>query len=120
MKNSRLQKFEKPVEFEPSPEQVAQAREVAVNMIMAVYDRMPKDNIQPVVESFQELARQAKEGVLRQSTIIQTSESDTDIISGGAEKKGSEIVTLSNDTKRSEKFTDFEMELLRQIQNGEQ
>jgi hypothetical protein len=119
MKNNRLQKFESKTASEPSPEQIKQAQNRAVDMIMAVYDRMPKDNIQPVKESFLELGRQAKEGVPRQSTIIQTSESDTKIISGGAEKKGSEIVTLSNDTKRSEKFTDFEMELLRQIQNGE-
>jgi hypothetical protein len=118
MKNSRLQKFEKPVEFEPSPEQVAQARETAVNMIMAVYDRMPKDNIQPVADSFESLARQAKEGVHRQSTIIQTSESDTKIISGGSlevPKKSTDI-----DIEAPQKFTDFEMELLRQIQNGEQ
>jgi hypothetical protein len=118
MKNSRLQKFEKPVEFDPSPEQVAQARETAVNMIMNVFDRMPKDNIKPPVESFSELARQAKEGVPRQSTIIRTSESDTKIISGGslnAPKKSTDI-----DIEAPQKFTDFEMELLRKIQNGEQ
>ncbi len=74
MKNNRLQKFESKTASEPSPEQIKQARETAVNMIMAVYDRMPKDNIQPVKESFSELARQAREGVPRQSTIIQTSE----------------------------------------------
>jgi hypothetical protein len=126
MKNSRLQKFEKPVEFEPSPEQVAQAREAAVNMIMAVYDRMPKDNIQPVADSFESLARQAKEGVPRQSTIIRTSESDTKIVSVSAEKKGSEIVTLHNsgdsERKGSEIVTKFdlsELEILRKIENGE-
>ncbi len=118
MKNSRLQKFEKPVEFEPSPEQVAQAREVAVNMIMAVYDRMPKDNIQPVAESFEELARQAKSGVKR-------SESDTLIISGGAEKviQIPKSDTLHNsggeENSGKSKFTDLENALLEQIRNGE-
>jgi methylthioribose-1-phosphate isomerase len=117
MKNNRLQKFESKTASEPSPEQIKQARETAVNMIMAVYDRMPKDNIQPVKESFLELGRQAREGVHRQSTIIQTSESDTKIISGGSlevPKKSTDI-----DIEVPQKFTDFEMELLRKIQNGE-
>jgi hypothetical protein len=119
MKNSRLQKFEKPVEFDPSPEQVAQAREAAVNMIMNVFDRMPKDNIKPPVESFSELARQAKEGVSRQPTIIdsgasekpvQSSAHPTKIIMGDAENLP-KIVTS---------FNSEELELLRKIQNGEQ
>jgi hypothetical protein len=117
MKNNRLQKFESKIEPETSPEHLKQAREAAVNMIMAVYDRMPKDNIQPVKESFLELGRQAREGVHRQSTIIQTSESDTKIISGGSlevPKKSTDI-----DIEVPQKFTDFEMELLRKIQNGE-
>jgi hypothetical protein len=117
MKNNRLQKFESKTASEPSPEQIKQAQNRAVDMIMAVYDRMPKDNIQPVKESFLELGRQAKEGVSRQSTIIQTSESDTKIISGGslnAPKKSTDI-----DIEAPQKFTDFEMELLRKIQNGE-
>jgi hypothetical protein len=75
MKNNRLQKFESKTASEPSPEQIKQAREAAVNMIMAVYDRMPKDNIKPVKESFQELARQAKFGIVRESTIIVSAES---------------------------------------------
>jgi hypothetical protein len=122
MKNNRLQKFESKTASEPSPEQIKQAREAAVNMIMAVYDRMPKDNIKPVKESFQELARQAKEGVLRQSTIIQSSESDTKIISGGSLEVPPKFTDIDTGTseKVPPKFTDFEMELLRQIQNGEQ
>jgi dihydropteroate synthase len=118
MKNSRLQKFEKPVEFEPSLEQVAQAREAAVNMIMAVFERMPKDNIQPVKESLQELARQAKEGVPRQSTIIQTGggssevpKKSTLIISGGSSEVPKNVT--------SNILSDSDLELLRKIQNGE-
>jgi hypothetical protein len=118
MKNNRLQKFESKIEPETSPEQLKQAREISVNMIMNVFERMPKDNIKPVVESFSELARQAKEGVPRQSTIIQTSESDTKIISGGSLEVPKKLTDI--DIEAPKKFTDFEMELLRQIQNGEQ
>jgi hypothetical protein len=116
MKNNRLQKFESKTASEPSPEQIKQARETAVNMIMAVYDRMPKDNIQPVKESFSELARQAKEGVPRESTLIilggdekpiQIPKSDTLHNSGGEENSG------------KSKFTDLENALLEQIRNGE-
>ncbi len=124
MKSNRLQKYESKIEPEASPEQIKQAREWMVNSVMEAYDRLPA-NIQPVAESLQELARQAKFGVPRQSTIIQTSESDTGIISGGDEKPIQVPILLTkNDVGGEEnsgknKFTDFEMELLRKIQNGE-
>jgi hypothetical protein len=116
MKSNRLQKYESKIEPEASPEQIKQAREWMVNSVMEAYDRLPA-NIQPVKESFQELARQAKEGVSRQSTIIQTSESDTGIISGGSSELPKKFTDI--DIEAPKKFTDFEMELLRKIQNGE-
>ncbi len=119
MKNNRLQKFESKTASEPSPEQIKQARETAVNMIMAVYDRMPKDNIQPVVESFSELARQAKEGIPRQPTIIDSGASEKPVQSSGASTK-----IIMGDAEDLPKivtsFSSEELELLRRIQeNGE-
>jgi hypothetical protein len=75
MKRNKLEKYESKVRSEPSPEQIKQAQNRAVDMIMAVYERMPKDNIKPVKESFSELARQAKFGIVRESTIIVSAES---------------------------------------------
>jgi hypothetical protein len=118
MKNNRLQKFESKTASEPSPEQIKQAREAAVNMIMNVFDRMPKDNIQPVSDSFESLGRQAREGVPRQSTIIdsgasekpvQSSAHPTKIIMGDAENLPKIVTSFSSE----------ELELLRKIQNGE-
>ncbi len=76
MKRNRLEKYESKITPETSPEHLKQAREIAVNMIMNVFERMPKDNIQPVADSFESLARQAKSGIVRQSVIVQTSESE--------------------------------------------
>jgi hypothetical protein len=122
MKNNRLQKYESKIEREPSPEQLKQAREWAVNRIMEVVDKLPA-NPTPVVESFAELAelaRQANSGV-RASAV------PTLIISGDEKKavRASAEPTLHNlgDAEKTDsgknKFTDLELELIRQIEDGE-
>jgi cbb3-type cytochrome oxidase cytochrome c subunit len=121
MKSNRLQKYESKIEPEASPEQIKQAREWMVNSVMEAYDRLPA-NIQPVAESLQELARQAKFGVPRQSTIIQTSESDTGIISGGSlevPKNVTKTIIEAPKNVTSNILTDSDLEVLRKIQNGE-
>jgi hypothetical protein len=96
---------------EITPEQIKQSRETFVNLLTPVIEKMLKSpgDIKPVAESFEELARQAKSGIVRQSTIIQTGGGSLEV-----PKKSTDI-----DIEVPQKFTDFEMELLRQIQNGE-
>jgi hypothetical protein len=112
MKRNRLEKYESKITPETSPEHLKQAREIAVNMIMNVFERMPKDNIQPVADSFESLARQAKSGIVRQTTIIDSGKKSagqpTKIIMGDAE----------NSAGQPTKFSNEELELLRQIQEN--
>jgi hypothetical protein len=130
MKKHRIENIRKvsgASQSEITPEQIKQSREMFVNLLTPVIEKMLKSpgDIKPVSDSFESLARQAKEGVFRQSTIIQTGggssevpKKSTLIISGGSlevPKKSTDI-----DIEVPQKFTDFEMELLRQIQNGEQ
>jgi hypothetical protein len=63
---------------EITPEQIKQSREMFVNLLTPVIEKMLKSpgDIKPVAESFEELARQAKSGIVRQSVIVQTSESE--------------------------------------------
>jgi hypothetical protein len=121
MKINKLDRFETKTTLEPSPEQIQQAKQTFVNLLTPIVEKMLKSpgDIKPVAESFEELARQAKSGVKRSAEL-------TKIISGGAEKKGSEIVTLHNsgdsEKKGSEIVTKFdlsELEILRKIENGE-
>ncbi len=116
MRTNKLKKYESRITPEPSPEQIKQAREWMVNSVMEAYDRLPA-NIQPVKESFQELARQAKFGIPRQPVIVQTDDfskttpaKTTLIISNASE------VTQTDSGKNT--FTDFELELLRGIENA--
>jgi hypothetical protein len=111
-------------EPEITPEHHKKNVERVVDMIMDVVDRLPA-NPAPVLESYQDLLNEMRHGVKRQPTIIQTSESDTGIISGDEKKPIQLPISLTkNDVGGEEnsgknKFTDFEMELLRKIQNGE-
>jgi hypothetical protein len=119
MKKHRINKIREisgASQSEITPEHHQKNVERVVDMIMSVYERLPA-NPAPVAESFEELLDQMRNGVKRQSTIIQTSENDTKIILGGSlevPKKSTDI-----DIEAPQKFTDFEMELLRKIQNGE-
>jgi GTP1/Obg family GTP-binding protein len=110
MKRNRLEKYESKVRSEPSPEQIQQAREWAVNRMMEVVDKLPA-NIQPVKESLQELARQAKEGIPREITQII---SGSDIPPNATKLFSSAPVVTETDSGKV-KFTDFELELLRTI-----
>jgi hypothetical protein len=120
MKINKLDRFETKTPGEPSPEQIEQSKQTFVNLLTPVIEKMLKSpgDIKPVKESFEELARQAKSGVKR-------SESDTLIISGGAEKviQIPKSDTLHNsggeENSGKSKFTDIEIELLRQIENAE-
>jgi hypothetical protein len=112
MKRNKLEKYESKITPETSPEHLKQAREIAVNMIMNVFERMPKDNIKPVKESFAELARQAKSGIVRQPTIIDSGKKSAD-----ASKKAT-LFDTGNDTKIVTKFSSEELELLKQIQEN--
>jgi hypothetical protein len=115
MKKNKLEKYESKVRSEPSPEQIKQAREWMVNRIMEVVDKLPA-NPAPVKESFAELARQAKFGVPRESTLI---------ISGASEKKDENFVTKNNSgdaEKKDEnfvtKFSDDELRILESLKDG--
>ena len=116
MRRNRLEKYESKITPEPSPEQIKQAREWMLNRMMEVVDKLPA-NPAPVADSFESLARQAKFGVSRESTLIISGDEKTAV-------RASNLLTKfdSGDEENSgkNKFTDFEMELLRQIQNGEQ
>jgi cbb3-type cytochrome oxidase cytochrome c subunit len=116
LKNNRLQKFETKTASEPSSEQIQQAKEWMINSVMQAYDRLPKD-IQPVSESFAELARQAKFGVPRQSTrtISSASEKTDEILltkfdSGDAEKTDENLPT---------KFDSSDLAILESLKNAE-
>ncbi len=116
MKRNKLDRFETKTALEPSPEQIQQAKEWMVNRIMEVVDKLPA-NPAPVAESFEELARQAKSGIVRQPVIVQTDDfskttpaKTTLIISSDAE-------ATETDSGKN-KFTDLELELIRQIENG--
>jgi hypothetical protein len=114
MKKNRLNQYESKAAGEPSPEQIQQAREWAVNRMMEVVDKLPA-NPAPVVESFQELARQAKFGIPREVT---------QIISGGDEKPIQLPLSLTlhnsggEENSGKNKFTDLENALLEQIRNA--
>jgi hypothetical protein len=113
MKKNKLNQYESKTTGEPSPEQIQQAKEWMLNRMMEVVDKLPA-NPAPVKESFAELARQAKFGVPRQPTIIVGDEKPPTVPaeltlfdSGGEENSG------------KNKFTDLELELIRQIENAE-
>ncbi len=113
MKKNKLNQYESKAAGEPSPEQIQQAREWAVNRMMEVVDKLPA-NPAPVKESFAELARQAKFGIPREATLI---------ISGDEkplEVPAESTLYDSGDEENSgkNKFTDIEMELIRRIQEN--
>ncbi len=115
VKTNKLKKYESKITPEASPEQIKQAREWMVNSVMEAYDRLPA-NIQPVSESLQELARQAKFGIPRQSTLI---------ISGDAEKTNEILLTKNNsgDAEKTNeilltKYTVEEIAILESLKNG--
>ncbi len=115
MKKNKLNQYESKTTGEPSPEQIQQAKEWMLNRMMEVVDKLPA-NPAPVAESFEELARQAKFGVPRESTKIISAE-PTKIISAEPTKIISAEVTKTDSGKTT--FTETEMELLRKIQNAE-
>jgi hypothetical protein len=117
VKTNKLKKFESKTASEPSPEQIKQAREWAVNRMMEVVDKLPA-NPAPVLDSFESLARQAKFGTPREITRI---------ISGASEKKDENFVTKNNSgdaEKKDENFvTKFdlsELAILESLKNAEQ
>jgi hypothetical protein len=111
MKRNKLNQYESKSASEPSPEQIQQSKQTFVNLLTPIVEKMLKSpgDIKPVAESFEELARQAKSGVVRQSTIIQTGGGSLEV-----PKKSTDI-----DIEVPKKFTDIELELLRKIENGE-
>ncbi len=116
MRTNKLKRFETKTPGEPSPEQIQQSKQTFVNLLTPIIEKMLKSpgDIKPVAESFEELARQAKSGIVRQSTIIQT---------GGGSLEVPKKSTLHNsggeENSGKSKFTDIELELLRKIENGE-
>ncbi len=119
MKKHRINKIRElsgASEPEITPEHHKKNIERTVDMIMEVIDRLPA-NPAPVKESFSELLDQMRTGVKRQPTIIQNDFSKfsapvvTKIISSAP------VVTETDSGKN--KFTDLELELIRQIENAE-
>jgi hypothetical protein len=114
MKKNKLNQYEAQTSLEPSPEQIQQAKEWAVNRMMEVVDRLPA-NIQPVAESFAELIEQAKSGVGIPKNV-------TKIISGGSlevPKNVTKTIIEAPKNVTSNILTDLDLEVLRKIQNGE-
>jgi hypothetical protein len=114
MKKNKLDRYEAQTALEPSPEQIKQAREWAVNRMMEVVDKLPA-NPAPVAESFEELARQAKFGIPRQPVIVQTDDFSKSVPENATKIIASEV-TQTNSGKTT--FTDIEIELLRRIQEN--
>ncbi len=105
MKRNKLDRFETKTTLEPSPEQIQQAKEWAVNRMMEVYVRLPL-NPAPVKESFAELARQAKSGIVRQTTIIDS----------GKKSAGQPTLFINEPVK--EIFSDEEKLILESLKNA--
>jgi ElaB/YqjD/DUF883 family membrane-anchored ribosome-binding protein len=101
---------------ETTPEQIKQSREMFVNLLTPVIEKMLKSpgDIKPVAESFEELARQAKSGIVRQSTQIISGENSvvqpTKNIMSESEKKCFVQPT---------KFNDDELRILESLKDGE-
>jgi hypothetical protein len=117
MKKNKLDRYEAQTTGEPSPEQIQQAREWAVNRIMEVVDKLPA-NPAPVAESLQELARQAKFGVPRQPTIIVGDEKPPIVPAELTLHNSGDAESTESDSGKI-KFTDLELELIRQIEDAE-
>jgi hypothetical protein len=114
MRTNKLKRFETKTPGEPSPEQIQQSKQTFVNLLTPIIEKMLKSpgDIKPVAESFEELARQAKSGIVRQSTIIQTGggslevpKKSTLIISGGSLEV----------PKKSTLFNDDELKILESL-----
>jgi hypothetical protein len=128
MKKHRIDKIRElsgASEPETTPEAAKQARENVVNMIMNVFDRLP-ENPEPVAESLETLLDQMRHGIKREAVIIQTNEKRisvadgvTQIISDASDVTKNFPAELTKQDLGKSKFSDFEIELLRQIENGE-
>ncbi len=120
MKINKLDRYEAQTALEPSPEQIQQAKEWAVNRMMEVYVRLPL-NPAPVKESFAELARQAKSGIVRQTTIIDSGKKSavqpTKIISGGGKNSAGQPTLFINEPVK-EIFSDEEKLILESLKNA--
>jgi hypothetical protein len=116
MKKNKLEKYESKVRAEPSPEQIQQAREWMLNRIMEVVDKLPA-NIQPVADSLESLARQAKFGIPRQPIIIVGDEKPPTVPENATKIISSASEVTEMDSGKS-KFTDLENALLEQIRNA--
>ena len=107
---------------EISPEQIKQSKETFVNLLTPIIEKMmaSPETIRPVNESFAELARQAREGVPRQSTLIISDESENPVF-----KSGNPTLNKSGNDENSPKIvtesilSESDLELLRKIENGE-
>jgi hypothetical protein len=121
MKKHRIDKIRElsgASEPEITPEHHKKNIERTVDMIMEVYDRLPA-NPAPVLDSYEDLLNEMRTGVKRQPTIIQNDFSK--ITHAEATKMNAKVDTGINakvDTKNI--LSDSDLELLRQIQNGEQ
>jgi hypothetical protein len=118
MKKHRINKIRElsgASEPEITPQHHAKNIERTVDMIMAVYDRLPA-NPAPVLESYEDLLNEMRHGVKRQSTIIQND------FSKSAPLKTTQIISNAPVVTEN-KFTELELELIRQIEqktgNGE-
>jgi hypothetical protein len=113
MKKHRIDKIRElsgASEPEITPEHHKKNIERTVDMIMEVIDRLPA-NPAPVKESFSELLDQMRTGVKRQPTIIQNDFSKSAPL-------GTTQIISSAPVVTENKFTDLELELIRQIEDA--
>jgi hypothetical protein len=116
MKRNKLNQYESKSASEPSPEQIQQSKQTFVNLLTPVIEKMLKSpgDIKPV-ESFEELARQAKSGIVRQPTRIDSGET-TKNNSVGVTKNDSGETTKNESGK--ETFSDEEKLILERLKNA--
>ena len=110
MKINKLDRYETKTAPEPSPESIRADREIVINMLMAIAEKMKK-NPAPVADSFESLAQQAKTGVIRQPTIIQSGESEKP----ADDTKKSTFIDTGNDTKNATLFDSEDLAILEKL-----
>ena len=113
MKINKLDRFETKPESEISPEQDKQNREMIVNLLVPIVEKIQNLSPVPVSSSFADLMNELKNGVKRQPVIIQSGESEKP-----ADDTESLLKNVAlDDTESLLKFDKAELEILEKLKN---
>ena len=120
MKTNKLEKFESKIEPETSLERIEQSKQEFVNLLTPMIEKLLRspETIRAVKESFSELAEQARSGIVRQSTIIQTETNPDRNLITKIDTGNDTDELLQNGSDLLLKFDKHELELLEQIKNA--